>query len=1325
MGKKMTGKMFWLTAIRCLDYFAHAPIVSGYTVAKTIASSRDRTTVLTWEESEEKEDTRMVSRVKLAQRLRRIIPAMALLPAFLFSVPGVRAQVDEGSITGTVQDNTGAIVPNAKVTLNNLDQGIALQGETTASGEYVFSPVRIGRYSLTIEAPGFSRTTQSNLTVNVGQRLQVNVSLKLGNVAETVEVTTAPPQLQTDDSSVGQVVTEQSVNSLPLNGRNFTFLAQLGAGTQTPQADTRGNANSGAFSANGLRPAQNNYLLDGIDNNSDAVDFLNGTNYVVLPPVDAISEFKVQTADFSAEVGRAAGAVLNATIKTGTNQIHGTVWEFFRNDKLDAADWFEDNAGIKKGELRQNQFGASIGGPILKDKIFYFGDYEGFRRVQGTVLQGTVPTAAEVASGFTNLGDILASKPYILPPGSGQPTPTAPTVNVQQDALGRYVPYGTVLDPATTRSVTAGTVDPTSGLTAASTGFVRDPFGNCPINSSTGFTTGSCTLNQLPAGRIDPVALKLLSLYPKPTQAGVSGNYTNSPKLFEHKNSFDTRVDVNPTQKDQVFLRFSYVDDPDFIPGIFGGVADGGGFQQGDQSAKASQTAFGYTHVFTPTTINVVHAGFNHLHTTRYGPAGTQTGVPAQYGIQGIPQFAENGGLPTISIGGLSTLGSNAYLPSDEVSQTLQLTDDFTKILGKHSFKAGFETQFLKFSVLQPPYSRGSFDFSGTYTDVPSGSGGTTTGRAQFLLTPEAATVANGVSYSGGSDQVQASNASKTYDSRKYFAGYLQDDWKASPHLTLNLGVRYDYFGPINETNGGQANFVPSGAPYNAPAYILPASGKDNRTLSPAFVALLQKDGIAVQSTNRFGQGLVVAQKYNLSPRIGFAYQATPKFVIRGGYGIFFNAFESQGYGPNIGENYPFQFGFNLLPQSTTGTQTVAPVSVGTPFSGCATAGPGGTATLASGLTCVQLTPTGVTPQGLNLEGLQFNFQTPRTQSANLTVQYSLTRALSAQVAYVFTGSEHLQAGIGNNNVTQILAANANPTSAIPFPDFARNGSFQATIGQSNYNGLQMKLEQQMSHGLTLLVAYTYSKSLGDAADLLNGGSLGAYRAPAIPGFGPSFDYGPTASDIRNVFHLSGGYELPMGRGKAFLNHSGKFENALFGGYSINFITTLQGGQPITLNCPVTTAAGTNCDDILVPGQSPKLGLHTDSNGKLSFFGNPAAFQQPCPIGITPPAGCIPETGRAVLGGGPATTSGPGFHRLDFSLFKDFKFNGRISAQFRTEFFNILNHPNFNAPGFGGNGVVAISNSTNFTSSNFGEIGSTRDAPYDPRQIQFAFKLYY
>src|ERR1700760_1814881 len=722
-------------------------------------------------------------------------------------------QVDAGAIDGVVQDSSGASVPNAHVTLLNTDQGITLETTTGGNGEYVFSPVRIGHYTLTVTAPGFSTTTQQNLTVTVGQHLLVNVKLSLGAASQTVQVTSAPPQLQTDEASVGQVINQHAVNSLPLNGRNFTFLAQLSAGVNTPQADTRGNAASGAFSANGLRPAQNNYLLDGIDNNSNAVDFLNGTNFVILPPLDAIQEFKVQTADFSAEQGRAAGAILNATIKSGTNSIHGAAWEFFRNDVLDAADWFENNNGTPKGELRQNQFGASIGGPIIKDKLFYFGDYEGFRRVQGTVLSGSVPTLTERNSGFTNLSDLITQQ-------------AAPSALPRTDAVGRSIPFGTILDPATTRAVTAGTVDPVSGLKATQSGFVRDPFGSCGPSTPV-YSLAGCGLNQLPAGRLDPNAVKLMNLYPVPTNGGFTNNFTNSPSLYEHKNAYDIRVDFNPSAKDQVFGRWSYADDPQFIPGIFGGIADGGGFQQGNQTYTSYQSVIGYTHVFTPTTINVARVGFNHLHTTRTGPEGNTLGIPAQYGIQGIPQVPENGGLPAIQIAGLNELGSNDFLPSDEISQTLQVTDDFTKIYGKNTFKIGMEYQSVNFNTLQPAFSRGQFNFDGNYAGVPSQTGDQT-GRAAMLLTPTLSTVGgpNGI---GGANQVQASNISKTYDQRIYLAFYFQDDIKVTPTLTLNLGLRWDYFSPISETNGAQANFVQSGPPTGNPIYLIPATGKANR----------------------------------------------------------------------------------------------------------------------------------------------------------------------------------------------------------------------------------------------------------------------------------------------------------------------------------------------------------------------------------------------------------------------------------------------------------------------------------------------------------------
>jgi hypothetical protein len=1294
------------------------------------------------------------------------------------------AQVDEGSITGTVQDQSGAVVPNADVTLLNIDQGITIQRKTTPSGGYTFSPVRIGHYTITVTAPGFAKTTQKNLTVQVAQVLQVNVTLKPGGATETVEVNEAPPLLQTEEASVGQVIGSAEVNNLPLNGRNFTFLAQLGAGMQTPQADTRGNAQSGAFSANGLRPSQNNYLIDGIDNNSNNVDFLNGTNYVILPPVDAIQEFKVQTADFSAELGRSAGAVLNATIKSGTNSIHGDFWEFFRNDKLDAADYFENNTGQPRGKLRQNQFGASFGGPIIRNKVFIFGDFEGFRRVQGTPENGNVPTKLMRDSGYTDLSDVLGFN-------SGSRT----------DGLGRSIPAGTILDPATTRFVAAGAIDPVSGLKNAtgSDVYVRDPFGTCGPGTKT-FTAAGCNLNHLPVSRIDPNAVAILNLFPAPN-SGVQ-TFSASPALFEHRNQFDVRGDVNPSDKDQIFGRYSFADDPIFIPGIFGGIADGGSFDQGLQSARSHQMVAGYTHVFSPNVVNQVRAGFAHLHSTRFGPVATQSGIPQKFGIQGIPQpptdGPENGGLPAFGIGGLQQLGSNSFLPSDEVTQTLQVSDDFTRIYGKHSFKMGIEYQSVKFSTLQPAWSHGQFNYGGGFTDIPNQST-TTGGVAQFVLPPTAAPATiggnpnpNGFSYSGGSDGVFASNIATTHDQRMYFATYFQDDWKMTSKLTLNLGLRWDYFGPINEVGGAQANFVPYPVPsknIGAPTFIVPASGSSPRTLSTntsclaggisdcwGFTDLLAADGINLMVTDRYGKGLVDTQKDNLAPRIGFAYEVTRKWVVRGGFGLFFNSFENQGYSPNIGENYPFVYNLSYFngkvrPGDPGISAQVSPISFSSPFGHCGTAGGDpstghGTANFESGFSCIPLAASAVDARGVGLEGMQFDYQTPRTYSANLTLQYSITPSLAAQAAYVYTHAADLQSNVGNQNVTQILPAGISTTSCgapwavfpaavgggpgaagscVPFPDFG-GGSFGATFGQSTYHSLQTKLEDQFSNGLTFLLTYTWSKTLSDAGDLLNGGSISGFRALAIPGLGPMFDWGPADFDVRNVLHFSGGYQLPFGKGMRYMNRGG-IANAVLGGWATNWIVTAQGGQPLNFGCPTGTASGSGCVSVLVPGQSQKLGIKSrviDGAPRPFWINNNAAFNQPCqlggsapgdvgPIPGTPsgtlPSGqswtCLPLNGAAALGSKPGNTVGPGIHRMDFSTFKKFQFTERYYAEFRAEFFNILNHPNFNAPNFGGNGVVAIGGSGNWTDPHFGEVGSTRFNPYDPREIQFALKLYY
>jgi Carboxypeptidase regulatory-like domain len=1227
------------------------------------------------------------------------------LAALLFSARPLHAQVDAGSILGTVTDQSGSVINGATVTLSNEGTGASLTTTTSAEGGYKFDPVRIGTYKLDITYTGFEAVTAKGIVVNIGAAVVQNFTLKPGNVSQSIEVTAEAPLIQSQNASVGQVVDTQTVNNLPLNGRNFTFLAQISAGVNTPQADTRGNASSGAFSANGLRPAQNNYLLDGIDNNSDTVDFLNGTNFVVLPPVDAVQEFKVETSNFSAQFGRSGAAVLNATIKSGTNQIHGSAWEFFRNDVLDAADWFENAGGVKKGELRQNQFGGTLGGPVViphvingHNKLFFFVDYQGLRRVQGTIFTSSVPTTAERSSGYTDFTDLITGQ-------SG-------TVG---DALGRTFPFGTVFDPATTRQIANGQ-------------YVRDPigaFGTPACPSTTMDFTGlvaACQLNHIPAGRLDPNAIKLLNLYPNPTNGSLFSNYANSPKLTENSNSFDVRMDANFTEKDLAFFRFSWVDDPQFIPGPFGGVADGGAFQQGNQTANAQQTAIGYTHTFSPVMINEARVGFNYLKTTRSGPVANELGIPAQYGIQDVPQFPLNGGLPQFSINGLTSLGSNGFLPSAEVSSTLQVSDDVTRIFSKHTFKMGFEYQHVKFSTLQPPYSHGQYVYDGRFTDIPSGTPGNT-GRVGLLLTPTVSSVPGGVDYVGGANQSQLSNIFESDNGKNYWGIYANDDWKITTKLTINLGLRYDFFGLVYDHHAGQANFVPSGAPLNRPLEIIPVGNPLATQLSPSYLSLLQQDGIGLAYTNIYGKGLGNSEFPNFAPRVGFAYQVNPKLVVRGGFGLFYNGFENRGYYPNLGESYPFQFNFNY----TVGSSTVNPYT----FPGCSTAGPGFTATFETGFSCTPLNPAIVNATGLAFRGIQFNYQTPYSMGINLTVQYQITPTIAVQAAYVSSQARHLEV-FPNYNLPSVVAPQNTPEGTlVPFPDFGFGFPYAVTEGNSGYNSLQTKAEKRFANGLQFLFTYTWSKTLSDAVDLLNGGSTSnvfGYRAPYVPGMGIHADYGLANYDLRNVFHFSGTYDLPFGKGKHFANGASGFENQVIGGWSVNWSATFQGGQPINITCPSGTASGLNCGALRVAGQPLKLGLHTDKNGLLSWYGNPAAFTQPCVLGpggvpeANIPTGCVPLTGNAALG---AVTQvpGPGFNRVDFSIFKNFAIKERATLQFRTEFFNIANHPTFTAPNFGGNGVVAIGGSGNYNSSTFGEIGSTRLAPYDPRQIQFALKL--
>jgi hypothetical protein len=1175
------------------------------------------------------------------------------------------AQVDTGSISGIVRDRSGGAIPSAQLQLREENTGITYKLRSGKDGSFTFTPLKIGTYTLTVTGDGFKQSVAEHLQVNIQSRVDLSPTLEVGSNSEVVEVSSNSPLLETRSSSVQQLVEERTINALPLNGRNATFLAQLSPGVTLAQNDSRGLQASGSFTANGLRRTQNNYLLDGMDDNAAIADLVNQSQYVVLPPPDALREFTVQTSTYSAEFGHSAGAVLNVSTKSGTNDLHGNVWEYLRNSALDAKDYFVLPTQ-KKPAFRQNQFGATIGGPLVIPKFydghnrtFFFGDYQGTRIAQGRTYTTTVPTLAERNSGYTNLQDLIALQ-------SGTRT----------DALNRVFPVGTVFDPSTTRLIPTSGIDSVTGLSGTPGGYVRDPFYSGSIGNTSNFNTAAqrALLNQLPASRLAPNAIALLNLYPSPTSSALQNNYVTSPINRTTTDSFDVRFDETFSQRDSAFIRYSFVNTNQVVPGPFPGVADGSASRPGNGKTQSQNIAFSETHIFTPHLVNEARIGYSRVRDVRLPLFGNQLGIPEQYGIPGIPQIPGNGGLPLFSMGQLSNLGTPGTLPSDKSSKVVQFTDNVSIDRNTHQLRVGFEYQHVAFPTLTPSTSRGNFTNSGIYTSIVANTDASTD-RAQFVLAPLTPTSGT-LRGLGGSNAVSASNYSPIFHLlRQYLGAYVQDSWKATSNLTLNYGVRYEFLGVPTETDGRFANFVPAqtgDTSDNVSRFYVPA--KQVANIPVTFQNLLASNNIAFTPINDNVMGY--AQKANFAPRVGFSLQARPTLVVRGGYGLFFQGYENHGLSISPWVNYPFQ-----ITSGYTAGSSVAPVTSDN------SVGP-----LSQGLLNVPLTAANASLGALSLFGEPRNPKTTYSQAYNLQVQYQLTPNTIAFVGYVGSNSRHVQSSYSTNTVSSILAPTANVKNNSFFPGFSVGGNYNARAAATNYNSLQAGVEHRFSHGLSFLANFTWSKCMGNARDLLDNG-VGGYRAPYVAGVGISADYAPCDIDVRRVLHASGSYELPFGKGKPFLQHG--VASALAGGWSANWIITAQDGQPFSVACTTTTAAGLGCFALKVPGQP----LYTGSN-RVQQFLNPAAFANPA-------------TGS--LGGPPAQVTGPAFRRLDLSVFRRFSITEKRYFEFRAESFNLTNTPNFGQPG-----------TLNFTSpSTFAQISTTRDNPNDPRELQASLKFYY
>lgn len=1113
----------------------------------------------------------------------------------LFAAYGAFAQVDQGTITGVVQDSSGAVIPNASVSLTNTDTGLVLQVKSNGSGLFTFSPIKIGAYSISVTASGFQGYTQENLRVDVGARLNVPISLQPGTVSQTVTVSTAPPLLQTQEGSVGQVLSTRDINDTPLNGRNWVYIAQLTAGVAPPFGNTRGSG-SGDFVANGQRAEQNDFILDGVDNNTNLVDFLNGASFVVRPPPDALAEFKIQTSSYSAEFGHSAGAVVNASIKSGTNQIHGDVWEYFRNTNLDAQNW---NAQTNP-PYHENQFGGTLGFPILKNRLFYFGDVEANRISIGQTNVLTTPTPLMRTGNFSEL----------LNTGlTGSPNP-----------IYLYQP---------------------------NSGGNSDPTGQSTVNRL------SCNgqQNVFCQNQIDPVAQKILNLYPAPNANG-GKTYNNLVENVAQGNDtwqWDQRVDWNVTAKDQAYARYSYLHNIVSNDLPLGPVLDGASYGGGQNRNLAQNFMLSETHIFTPSLTNEFRFGYN-WDSVSFLQANSNNDVSSQLGLGGVPFAPGLGGLPSGQIYGLTYWGSPGT--SVESQNVYQFLDNVTKIVGNHSLKFGASLQAIRFFYVYYQAPRGQYTYTGLYTSSPAASITTGFGAADFL-----ANQMNSAFFT---------KAPVVNDAEWYDSGYAQDDWRVTPRLTLNLGLRYDYYQPYKENSGSQANFVVNSLGIGTGSGVYQIVSKaQNVPLGSVFPNVLAQNNVSIQYVNN--EHLVTGQKTNFAPRVGFAFQPNDKTSVHGGFGIFYGGLQSEG-NTNLGSNFPFSLQASI------------------PAPNCAAANcPSTGVTLEDGLT-QQL--SGGLQNFVSFPGFHAtdpHIKTPYTTSYNLSVQRALTNNLVASLSYVGNVSRHLALYYDPNTSPVLLTPGLSTQSYQPFPTFSGIGTIHYA-GVSTYNSLQAKLEQRYSNGLSFLSTYTWAHALddsGDAGGLETG--IGDRNTTLIPFID---EFTNSAYDVRNRFTFNGNYELPFGHGRAHLNQS-RWSDLIAGGWSTSLTFVAQTGIPFTVTPDISTAAGGNARAILISDpfarggspdpSNPGVSCASSTRNKTNWY-NPCAFANPMPGNlITSP---VTDTATAIkfLGGRSNQIYGPGLNRVNMSLFKNFTTWHEQFLQFRADAFNLFNHPSFNNP---------------------------------------------
>jgi hypothetical protein len=1023
--------------------------------------------------------------------------------AFLVSIPFAAmtlwGQADMGSIVGTVRDATGAVIPKATVTVTQVDTNTKAAVPVDPNGNYAVTPLKIGNYTVSVEAAGFKTQVHTGIVLRVQDRLRVDFTMQVGAVTEEVSVHADVPLIQTESSALGDVIGSRQITDLPLNGRDYTQLATLtagvakitenGGGINGATTATNGNA-GGSFVANGTRGNLNNFMLDGIDNNSN-----DNAGNILRTSVDAIEEFGVQTSNYSAEFGRSGGAVINATIKSGTNQFHGTAFEFLRNAALDARGFFEP-ADQPKAPFKQNQFGGSFGGPIKKDKLFFFADYQGTRVRAAQTYIVTVPTPAEIGGDFSA---ILGAQ-------------------VGTDALGRPVFANEIFNPASTRTV--------GGMT------VRDGFG---FNTTTGQPIPG-QANVIPQSQLDPIAHNIAQLYPAPNVAGsFANNYITNAPGQDTIDQMDVRGDYNLSSRQTMFGRFSLSQRTRFQTPPLPGIADGGNYSTGNYFEATRGAVFAHTFTISPTVVNEVRVGFNRNHYQDNIPQYGLNYPPEGLAVPGVPNNPTVNGLTLFQPSGYQRIGQPGYTPTISTSQEFQVYDTVSIVRGKHTLKVGPQFRRSQFNLFQVGQPRGRFGFSGNFTaDSPSSGDGSGNGMADMLLGIPTTSIISTLTYFG--------NRQRTY------GGFVQDDFKVSPSLTLNLGLRYDYVTPITEAENQQSNFN----------Y---ATGQ-----------------IVVAGQNGASDGLVTTDKWNFAPRVGFAWSPFRgrNTVFRGGYGRFFSYQEIRTGDPlQLAYNLPFFFEPSFI---SDGLTPVLTVSGGFP----------------------PLNPANAQFAGVTSNDTRLH--APVYDEWNFNIQQQLPGQIMFEVGYVGSKGTHLQVLADHNQVMVPGPGDIQPRR--PYPQY---GTFTAigNHGNSTFQSLQLKGEKRLSAGLMFLTAFTYSKSINDQPEICcsspwpqNSWDLQAEK-------------GLSDFDERFRWVTSFDYELPVGRGKRWGNSSRAVDLA-FGGWHVGGILQFRSGFPFSplmgYDPSNTGSVGSIRTDRIANGNLPTGQRTPDLWFDINAFPLPAAY---------------------------------------------------------------------------------------------------------------------